>query len=107
MQYEPLPAARELAGAAGAAEDGGSAAPTYAVGRAETPGLSLDGLKELDAALAPLGLAPHHALLFGQLYSDNCALFLRAVRALDFDAVEAVWASFWEGGRGECKEDGQ
>lgn len=74
------------------------------LGEARIPSVPLPNLDELKAVLAPLGYAIPHVHKFIELYTANCVEMLEHIKQLQFDAVEEVWAHFWQSESAEEEE---
>lgn len=63
----------------------------------EVPRIPMPNIEEMEEYLLPLGYTISHVLKFMDAYTENCQKILNCMKNLQFDAVEGIWARFWQG----------
>ncbi|CAD5215731.1 unnamed protein product [Bursaphelenchus xylophilus] len=67
----------------------------YEVGDGEVPIVTLEDLEGLQPALSSINMTTENVQRFVEMYTQNCASFLGAMKELGFSQVERIWSEFW------------
>uniref|UniRef100_A0A1I7YSA6 RFX-type winged-helix domain-containing protein n=1 Tax=Steinernema glaseri TaxID=37863 RepID=A0A1I7YSA6_9BILA len=75
------------------------------LGDGGVPSVEFENLEGMEEFLRPLALNMQHVVKFTSMYSAHCAEILQYIKALNFDAVNEAWISFWSQDHEESNEE--